>query len=61
MDKGNVHEASRPGNGGDAVEDEQREPGSEPQLQLVDVFLDRFAGLMDHQSVKSILAEQEHM
>ena len=29
--------------------------------QLCDAFLDRFAGLMDHRNVKSMLAEQEHM
>ena len=59
MDEDNIVEASRPGGGGGAVEDVQR--AGSPQLQLADVFLDRFAGLMDHQSVKSILAEQEHM
>lgn len=29
--------------------------------QLCDAFLDRFAELMDHRNVKSMLAEQEHM
>ena len=43
------------------AEEARAHEGEEENRRLCDAFLDRFAGLMDHTSVKTILEEQEHM